>query len=101
MGLELVVDPEVLRLAHNSGGSSFHLSDFTEVVFKSVAYGLSGPASEFLFLVMSRSGSQLLFPGWLPERFNLFDQASLMGNNDKLYGVKQQYGSKASVSREG
>jgi hypothetical protein len=36
----------------------FHAACFTEVVFKPVAYGLSGAACQFLFLVMSLSGRQ-------------------------------------------
>src|ERR1039458_2717292 len=36
----------------------FPLQDFAEVVFKSVAYRLSGHACQFPFLAMSRSGSQ-------------------------------------------
>jgi hypothetical protein len=40
----------------------FHVTDFTEVVAKSVAYRVSCRARGFLFLVMSLSGSQLSEP---------------------------------------
>ena len=36
----------------------FDVADFTEVVFEPMAYRLSGRAGQFLFLVMSLSGSQ-------------------------------------------
>jgi hypothetical protein len=39
--------------------ASFHVADFTEVVFKTMAYRLSVGAQPFLFLVMSLSGSQI------------------------------------------
>jgi hypothetical protein len=40
----------------------FRVSDFTEVVLASVVYGLSGRARQFLFLVMSLSGTQTKSP---------------------------------------
>jgi hypothetical protein len=40
------------------GGTDFHNADFTEVVFKSATYSLSGRTRHFPFLAMSRSGSQ-------------------------------------------
>jgi hypothetical protein len=41
------------------GRACFDIADFTEMVYKSVAYRLSGRACRFPFLVMSLSGSHV------------------------------------------
>ena len=53
------IETENRRPTHKSVST---VADFTEVVFKSVAYRLSGRACQFLFLVLSLSGSQTNFP---------------------------------------
>ena len=59
-------DRSAAQVRHRNRESSAHpwvcfrAADFTEVVFKSAAYRLSGRACQFLFMELSRSGSQTI-----------------------------------------